>query len=408
MEATCSEQAILSFIRIIRIIFSMLEVIAPIVFMVSLAYLFLTIVMGSEMKEMNATKFKIKNALVATLVVFFLPVFIELVFLALGQKFEVSACWKAAGHPIFSTASSDYKPGSDDGPKSGSFIINPEKYKNKGIDTNPNEKYSIFKKKPYSSGDYKEQLFSKETLDIVNAHKNDFNYYNFNSFMSAQGGADKYIQSLGGVFTEYYGKNERVKSVEEFHKVCEYVFGLMTMWGFDYYGSAKYCKWGGKCNSYSKASDDAFYPPGVVYNNHGFPSNKDFDALITGKNGLNMTTACNGAVDRVFMKAGLFNNMYSQNYKNTCKNRITSLQNAQVGDLIHFFKAMGNKNDPSSWVGWYHVAFVGEVYDDKVVFYDGGSYFTSNRNYKWEAKKSDYKVHGNSGNWILCRPVTIG
>jgi type IV secretory pathway VirB6-like protein len=145
MEATCSEHAILSFIRIIRIIFSMIEVIAPIVFMVSLAYLFFTIVIGDDTKKMNETKFKIKNALVATIVVFFLPVFIEIVFIALGQRFEVSACWKEAGHPIFSTLSSDYKPEPQKESQSNSFIINPEDYKDKGTDENPNGKYSIFK-----------------------------------------------------------------------------------------------------------------------------------------------------------------------------------------------------------------------------------------------------------------------
>lgn len=410
MTSTCSDSGIMAFVKIIKTIFTMIEIIAPIILVVSLGYLFFLIVTASDIDVMNKTKDRIKNAVIATVVVFFIPIFINLVFLIMGEKFELSSCWKNVQNPLVGKSTYIDKK-SNNKKKTSSFIINPSDYKN-DYTGNPNEMYTSLtggSNTSYSSGDYKGKLFSPETLKIVNEHKDDFNYYNFRSFMAAHGGAGTYIKSLGGVFEKYYGKNVKVKNQEEFHEVCEYVFGLMTIWGFDYKGSAKYCKWGGKCGSYNKASSDAFYPAGLAYNNHGYPDRKHFDKMITGKKDLNMTTCCNAAVDMVYNKAGLFTSNYGASYTKQCsKQKITSLSDAKVGDIIHFFKSNINRNSsPSTWHNWYHVAFIGEVYPDKIVGYDGGSYFTKNRNYKWEAKKSSNKVHGTT-NWAICRPVNIG
>ena len=408
MSSTCTDSAILGFVKIFKTIFLMIEVLAPVFLVLSLGYLIFRLVTHKDEKDLDKTKMRIQNAVTATLIVFFIPLFINLIMLALGENFEVTACWKnAETAKVF--GSSRYITKKETRKKSGSFIINPDNYKYDYND-NPNEKYSNFAfsggSSSYSSGPYKGKLFSPETLKIVNAHKDDFNYYNFHSFMKAHGGVDNYISGLGGVFTKYYGKNVKVKNKEEFHEVSEYVYGLMTMWGFDYKGSHKYCKWGGKCGG-TKASSDAFYPSGLIY--HKMSDSHHFDKTISGKtkNGLAMNTCCNKSVDMVFNKAG-FTNIRSYNYKATCaKRRYGSLNDAQVGDIIHFFKSPINPTgSPSSWHGWYHVAYIGEVYPDKVVGYDGGSYFTKNRNYKWEAKKGSSVVH-HTKNWVLCRPVII-
>ena len=407
MNSTCTDLAILGFVKILKTIFLMIEVLAPAFLVLSLGYLIFRLVTHKDEKDLDKTKGRIKNAVIATAIVFFIPVFINLLMYAIGEKFEVSACWKKAETAkVFGSSRYIEKKGYRK--KSGSFIINPKDYKY-DYNENPNSKYSTFGSagtgSSYSSGPYKGKLFSPETLKIVNAHKDDFNYYNFHSFMKAHGGVDNYISGLGGVFTKYYGKNVKVKNKEEFHEVSEYVYGLMTMWGFDYKGSSKYCKWGGKCGG-SRSSSDAFYPGALKI--HKMSDSQHFDKTISGKtkNGLVMNTCCNKSVDMVFTKAGF--KMHSYNYKETCKNRrYGSLSEAQVGDLIHFFKSPINKTgSPSSWHGWYHVAYIGEVYPDKVVGYDGGSYFTKNRNYKWEAKKGSAEAH-HTKNWVLCRPVII-
>ncbi len=402
MTSTCSDYGIIAFIRIIKTIFIMIEIIAPIVLMVSLGFLFFTMITASDLDKMDKTKDRIWNAVKATFIVFMIPVFVTLTMLALGEKFEVSACWKKADN-VFTKSSYKAKKSTKKG--TGSFIINPSKYKN-NYSGNPNEKYTNLTGSSYSSGNYKGKLFSPETLKIVNAHKDDFNYYNFKSFMAAHGGAGNYIRGLGGVFEKYYGKTVKVKTQEEFHEVSEYVFGLMTIWGFDYYNNRKYCKWGGSCKSTSKASSDAFYPAGFAYRGHGLSDKSHFDKLITGtgKNGLNMTTCCNWTVDMVYIKAGL--GSVGTKYKSVCKKNYSASE-ARVGDTIHFFKSNINKSNPSTWKNWYHVAYIGEVYPDKIVGYDGGSYFTNNRNYKWEAKRNATKIHGNNNNWLICRPITL-
>lgn len=400
---TCQDPGIVSFISIIKTIFTMIEIIAPVVLMVSLGYLFLRNITTNDAKDFKKNQYRILNAIRASVIVFFLPVAINLVMIIIGENFEIGACWKEAKSTIFSTKSTQYYKNKSSNKKTTSFIIDPSKYKN-NYSGNPNEKYSSLSGSSYSSGDYKGKLFSPETLKIVNAHKNDFNYYNFKSFMSAHGGAGNYIKSLGGVFEKYYGKKVKVQNKEQFHEVSEYVFGLMTIWGFDYNNNRKYCKWGGSCGSVSKAADDAFYPAGFAYRGHGLSDKNNFDNLITGKKELNMTTNCNWTVDMVYIKAGL--GSVGTKYKNACKTNYTAAE-AQVGDTIHFFKSNIDKSNPSTWHNWYHVAYIGEVYPDKIVGYDGGSYFTNNRNYKWEAKKNATKIHGNKNNWLICRPVKI-
>lgn len=90
----------------------------------------------------------------------------------------------------------------------------------------------------------------------------------------------------------------------------------------------------------------------------------------------------------VYNQAGIYSGGKGSSYSSQCSNgqSIKSINDLKVGDIVHFFNNYANK-DTATGSGWYHVAYIGEVYDDKVVGYDGGSYFTNNRNFKWEAKK---------------------
>ena len=76
------------------------------------------------------------------------------------------------------------------------------------------------------------------------------------------------------------------------------------------------------------------------------------------------------------------------------------LRDLKVGDCIYFGKQA-------------HNAIIGEVYDDHLVIYDGGSYYTTHKNYKREvyfpvedSKKADdaaiKKAIGYSG-WVVRR-----
>ena len=69
------------------------------------------------------------------------------------------------------------------------------------------------------------------TNAIVNAHRYDFNYANFASYIKKAGGYAAYVRSLGGVFTKWSGRNitlvpdYQAKTIREFQEACDYVFG---------------------------------------------------------------------------------------------------------------------------------------------------------------------------------------
>ena len=242
------------------------------------------------------------------------------------------------------------------------------------------------------------EMFTEQTKRIIEKHANDFNYNNFKSVIASYGGMQGYANSLGGVFRKLYGKELNVRCASELQEVSEYVFGFMTLYGFDYWSGSKYCKWGGTCDSANTDSSDAFYPSGYKHTSEGLSDKNHFDKLISGTDEINMTTNCNWTVDMVYYKAGIYGTgrtpvNSSASYKAMAKNGriITNLNNIQVGDVIHFFASPITVTNPDTWHDWKHVAYVGEV--DRVnktfTVYDGGSYLTRNKGFKYKHSMND-------------------
>ncbi len=232
--------------------------------------------------------------------------------------------------------------------------------------------------------------FSPYTNAIVNAHKYDFNVNNFDKVMASYGGYKKYIKSLGGVFTKYADFKGKVKSIKELQEVAEYVWGIMTIWGFDYanYDAGHYGKW----RSNDGVGGDAFYPSG---SDHRLPENQPnygIDKVAAG-NGHGMTVHCGLGVDWLFRKAGLANDsspaaydlekLHSKSIK-----IITDAKDLQPGDIIQYFTGSINRNgSPSSWWnhGYFHVNIVMEKDTKKgtITEYDSGHYFTDRGRHKY-------------------------
>jgi hypothetical protein len=278
--------------------------------------------------------------------------------------------------------------------------------------------------------------FTAETLKIVERHLYDFNYTNYHSYVNSQGGLKSYMKKLGGVFGRAYGKKYTGKKESEIIEVSEYVFGIMQMYGFDYFSgkTRKYCKWGGSCMYYEdlnkaiaenkldefqfpSGSSDAFYPGEYRYEDYGLSNSTNFDALLAGNN---MTTNCNWTVDMVYFKAGIFNskNGFSgAGFSRMAKRGkvIERICDIRIGDVMHFFETSVDPTNPNTWSGWGHVAYIGEI-DGKtntVTVYDGGSYLTNNRNFKWTFKidpknsnKMPDRIGGYAGYGIV-RPVEL-
>ena len=237
--------------------------------------------------------------------------------------------------------------------------------------------------------------FSSDTLKIVENHLYDLNYNNFNQVISSHGGFENYVKTLGGVFSEYYGKQLSVTTEYELQRVAEYVFGFMYMYGTDYCSGGAYHKWGDGVNH----SDDAFFTGDFVAPHCTPDFNTEFDDVIsgTGKHqDLIIATECGPAAWAVLSKSGIW--PPNEDRKPILKTR--SINDLRPGDLIRFFDTPESSTDHAK-----HVALIGEVYDDRIVVYDGGSYFQTNRDFKRTVMKP---TNGEDDNSVIKREFGFG
>ena len=197
-----------------------------------------------------------------------------------------------------------------------------------------------------------------------------------------------FLYGLGGVFAEYAGdENNGEGTYEDFVAACQYVYGLATMFGFEYCNGKPE-----RCDPYQYGIyTDAFNSPNDAYyeviNAHshnsiygggsgcdGFSHRLMDDTMIAKR----YVTNCNFTTDKVFYKAGLFDRSdgsdswgpliakYNGNY-------VYRTEDLQVGDLIEQFDGGG----------WTHVSFVGEVNDDEIVIYETGHGFINEGNFRF-------------------------
>ena len=222
--------------------------------------------------------------------------------------------------------------------------------------------------------------FTKGTQKIISAHKADFDCTNWKEKLKSYGGYTGYLKKLGGVFEKWNGKTAGVKTAVEFREMAEYVFGLMSIYGFDYNNGKIYRKWGG---------GKPFYPG----NKKGRCNWGRIDELCS-RESKDKTTNCNYAQDALLFKAGLFGKTgqptNSCSYKSHIKTRkfkfYHNLKDLQVGDLVNFFSEPAASDNPNDWKTWHHVAIVGEIINGKVIMYDGGGRFVTTGKYKHELK----------------------
>ena len=221
------------------------------------------------------------------------------------------------------------------------------------------------------NGAVKAGLFSSETMKIVENHLYDVNAENFYTYINSKGGFASYAKSLGGVFGKYYGKTITGRTEYDFQKAAEYVLGWMYMYGWDYLnGSGHHVKWGG-----DNYAPDAFYINGSLYRGS---VNVTFDERIAGKDRLQMSTECGGPPMFMYGKLGI---KFEENYF------ITRFKDLRPGDVVylkdHKFTKSGRDDSwyyPKGHSG--HNVIVGEVYSDRIVIYDGGSYFQIHKDFK--------------------------
>lgn len=251
-------------------------------------------------------------------------------------------------------------------------------------------------------------VFSSYTQPIVNAHKADFNCTNFSSKLKSYGGYNAYLKKLGGVFAEYAGKSVNAKTVAQFQYGSEYVFGLFSIYGFDYSNGnsskSTYHRWGG---------GSPFYVDGKK----GKCNWGTIDALCS-TTAKSKTTNCNYGIDSLMYKLGLMGGSgqvkNSDAFKkavntNKCK-VIRNKKDLRVGDLVHMFHSKVTSSNPSTWKGWGHVVVVGEITDDSIIMYDTGSRYIKSGNFKQKISKSGSALGGTYANyagWAAIRVCSL-
>lgn len=140
LETMCSDYGVVPLIKIFKTVFQMIQILGPILAMVSLGLIFFSSVTASDSKVFETNKKKIRNCLVALVVTFFLPIFVNLVMgmTFMVDNFTISECW-AEADKINLDPNAPYIEKENHRNHSGSYIINPDDYNGQGTDGNPND-----------------------------------------------------------------------------------------------------------------------------------------------------------------------------------------------------------------------------------------------------------------------------
>ena len=375
LEIICNNS--LNFIfYIVKNILNLIMIIVPILLIIFGSISLVKLVKNPE--EKNGTK-KIFNQFLCAVVIFFVPMFVNVVMGMLGEGNDISRCWINA--KSFSISKEYYhRDGEKD--KLQKIVLNPEDYEPGKQEKTGNYYHSDSRLDFSCKSNIVKSQFSCETLRIVEKHLYDFDATNYYEVINSYGGFDAYAKSLGGIFAEYYGKKITGRTDTDYQIAAEYVLGWMYMFGWDGGYVDQRSPWG-KVPCGGKHCPDAFYVNGGWkggYENSYRPYNSwnealayhgpftDFDDVISGKarGGISqLTMNCGDADNFILNKLGLRPEFVEP--------RKVLLSDVRVGDEILF-----RSDDRTSA----HTVIVGEVYSDRIIVYDTGGSYTDTLNYK--------------------------
>ncbi len=123
VAATCNNYGIASLFVIMKKIFTILQILAPIIAIVALGINLTKSVLNPEDKK-NFSMYK--NWLIALVMVFALPTIVNAVMGILGENYSISSCWNNA-EQIYKPGESKYNDGND-GEKKGPVNTDPREY----------------------------------------------------------------------------------------------------------------------------------------------------------------------------------------------------------------------------------------------------------------------------------------
>ena len=169
----CSDAALSSFLGVVKNILNLIQIIGPILCIISLTITLIKMVSNPDEKKLPN---KIKNSILALILLFFIPLIVNVVMSMAGDSTDLSSCWNSANG---SGNSLTFIPIDDNGNKR--FISNPDDYQkgNKNTDdsiNNTNNGNNSSNGSQNNSNDSK--LVKKEETDTLKVYiYNSGSYY---------------------------------------------------------------------------------------------------------------------------------------------------------------------------------------------------------------------------------------
>ena len=100
MENVCSDYALMPILSIVKSILSLIQIIVPILLIIMATVRLIELVKNPEKKNGNKN---VINAFIAAAIVFFIPMFVNVLFQMLGNKTTLSDCWNKAKFSLSNT-----------------------------------------------------------------------------------------------------------------------------------------------------------------------------------------------------------------------------------------------------------------------------------------------------------------
>ena len=127
LETSCTSQSLANVMGFVNNTLTLLEIVVPILLIISLSIKITKMVKDPDNKKLLP---QIRNSIIATIIVFFIPMFLNVLFQAMGEKYNVSSCWMLAKTTKYTIESINYMQ-IEETDKHG-ISTNPEEYQ-KGV-----------------------------------------------------------------------------------------------------------------------------------------------------------------------------------------------------------------------------------------------------------------------------------
>jgi len=147
----CNDPGLMTLLDVLRKLLDIIQIVVPIILILSLVIKLSQMVINpEEKKEMK----KVYNMATAAIVIFFIPMLVDLTLGMMPSSFKLSSCWKSSKN-IISTSSHTY--------------INPNQTKTKNILINPTafEKGEEKKEDPTSSSSFRGSVTGQEIVNYA-------------------------------------------------------------------------------------------------------------------------------------------------------------------------------------------------------------------------------------------------